>query len=44
MTPFVLEQIAKITEGRSIPTNLALAENNASVAAQVAVQLSRMLG
>ena len=44
VTPFVLEQIAKITEGRSIPTNLALAENNASVAAQVAVQLSRMLG
>jgi pseudouridine-5'-phosphate glycosidase len=43
ITPFVLEQIAKITEGRSIPANLALAENNASVAAQVAVELSRLL-
>ena len=41
VTPFVLEQIAKITEGRSIPANLALAENNASVAAQVAVELAR---
>ena len=42
ITPFVLEQIAKITAGRSIPTNLALAENNASVAAQVAVELARL--
>ena len=41
VTPFVLEQIADITGGRSIPTNLALAENNASVAAQVAVELAR---
>ncbi len=43
VTPFVLEQIAEITAGRSIPTNLALAENNATVAAQVAVELARML-
>lgn len=43
VTPFVLEQIAQITAGRSIPTNLALAENNASVAAQVAVELSKLL-
>lgn len=42
ITPFVLEQIAEITAGRSIPTNLALAENNASVAAQVAVELGRL--
>jgi len=39
VTPFVLAQIAEITAGRSIPTNLALAENNASVAAQIAVAL-----
>ena len=44
VTPFVLEQIAKITEGRSIPTNLSLAENNASVAAQVAVAVATLLG
>ena len=43
VTPFVLEQIAQITEGRSIPANLALAENNAAVAAQVAVAFYRML-
>lgn len=43
VTPFVLEQIAQITEGRSIPANLALAENNAAVAAQVAVAFCRML-
>lgn len=42
VTPFVLEQIAKITKGRSIPANLALAENNASVAAQVAVELAHL--
>jgi pseudouridine-5'-phosphate glycosidase len=41
ITPFVLEQIADITGGRSITANLALAENNASVAAQIAVALAR---
>ncbi len=43
VTPLVLEQIAEITAGRSVPANLALAENNASVAAQVAVAFSRLL-
>ena len=37
ITPFVLGRIAAATEGRSVPANLALAENNAAVAAQVAV-------
>ena len=37
ITPFVLGRIGEATEGRSIPANLALAENNASVAARVAV-------
>jgi pseudouridylate synthase len=41
ITPFVLGRIGKATAGRSIPANLALAENNASVAAQVAVAISR---
>ena len=41
ITPFVLGRIAEATAGRSIPANLALAENNASVAAQVAVALTR---
>ena len=40
ITPFVLARIGAATSGRSIPANLALAENNASVAAQVAVALA----
>ncbi len=41
ITPFVLGRIAEATAGRSIPANLALAENNASVAAQLACAISR---
>jgi len=40
ITPFVLGRIAEATDGRSIPANLALAENNAHVAAQVAVAIA----
>lgn len=40
ITPFVLGRIADATDGRSIPANLALAENNARVAAQVAVAIA----
>jgi len=40
VTPFVLERIGVATDGRSVPANLALAERNASVAAQVAVCVS----
>jgi len=39
ITPFVLGRIGAATEGRSVPTNLALAENNAMVAAAVAVAM-----
>lgn len=41
VTPFVLARIAAVTEGRSIPANLALAENNAAIAAEIAVALGR---
>lgn len=41
ITPFVLEAISAATEGRSVPANLALAENNAAVAAAVATALCR---
>ena len=41
ITPFVLGRIAEATDGRSIPANLALAENNARVAAEVAVAIAR---
>jgi pseudouridine-5'-phosphate glycosidase len=37
VTPFVLGRIAEATAGRSIPANLALAEHNADVAAEIAV-------
>ncbi len=40
VTPFVLGRIAEATEGRSIPANLALAEHNAAVAAEIAVALA----
>ena len=40
ITPFVLERIGQATEGRSIPANLALAEHNASVAAEIALALA----
>jgi pseudouridine-5'-phosphate glycosidase len=43
VTPFVLGRIAAATEGRSVPANLALAENNAAVAADVAVAVARHL-
>lgn len=40
VTPFVLGRIGEATAGRSVPANLALAENNARVAAEIAVALS----
>ncbi|MCP4957980.1 MAG: pseudouridine-5'-phosphate glycosidase [Actinomycetia bacterium] len=40
VTPFVLGRIFEATDGQSIPANLALAENNAAVAARIAVSLA----
>jgi pseudouridine-5'-phosphate glycosidase len=40
ITPFVLGRIADATAGASLPANLALAENNAAVAAEIAVALA----
>ena len=39
VTPYVLERVGRATEGGSVPANLALAEHNAAVAAQVAAAL-----
>ena len=36
LTPFLLAQIARITEGRSLAANIALLKNNAAVAARIA--------
>ena len=41
VTPYVLGRIGAATEGRSVPANLSLAENNAVVAAEVAVAIAR---
>jgi len=40
VTPFVLARIEQETDGASIPANLALAENNARVAALVAAEFA----
>jgi pseudouridine-5'-phosphate glycosidase len=39
-TPWVLARVAELTDGRSIEANLALIENNARVAAEIAVALA----
>jgi pseudouridine-5'-phosphate glycosidase len=41
VTPYVLSRIGAATKGRSVPANLSLAENNAVVAAEVAVAIAR---
>jgi pseudouridine-5'-phosphate glycosidase len=40
VTPYILERIEKETDGQSVPANLALARNNADIAARVAVALA----
>ena len=42
VTPYLLGRIVELTEGRSLEANLALVKNNATLAAQVAVELSRL--
>ena len=41
-TPFVLARVAALTGGRSVTANLALIENNASIAAQIATALGEV--
>jgi pseudouridine-5'-phosphate glycosidase len=42
LTPFLLSQMERLTEGRTLKANRALLVNNARVAAQIAVSLSRV--
>ncbi len=44
VTPFVLGRIGEATAGESVPANLALAENNARVAAEIAVAVAGRAG
>ena len=39
-TPYVLARVAELTNGRSVAANLALIENNARVAAEIATALA----
>ncbi|MEM6462053.1 MAG: pseudouridine-5'-phosphate glycosidase [Pseudomonadota bacterium] len=41
VTPFLLAQILSMTDGRSLETNIALVENNARLAAQIASAMAR---
>ena len=43
VTPFVLGQISEALDGDNIPANLALSENNARVAAEVAVAFAALV-
>jgi pseudouridine-5'-phosphate glycosidase len=40
VTPFLLQRIYELTEGASLKTNIALVENNARLAARIAISLS----
>jgi pseudouridylate synthase len=42
VTPFLLRRIVELTDGRSLEANMALVKNNAVLAAQVAVELTRL--
>lgn len=39
-TPFLLQRIFELTEGKSLASNIALVKNNARVAAEIAVELA----
>ena len=41
-TPFLLERVVKLTEGKSLEANIALIRNNAVLAAQAAAELARL--
>ncbi|WP_437313580.1 pseudouridine-5'-phosphate glycosidase [Sorangium sp. So ce385] len=42
LTPFLLKRIVELTGGKSLVANIALVENNAAVAAEIAVALSQL--
>lgn len=42
VTPYLLGKLVSLTEGKSLETNMALIENNASVAAEIAVELNKL--
>ena len=41
VTPFLLDRIFALTEGRSLTSNIALVRNNAALAAKIAVEMAK---
>lgn len=41
ITPFLLSEMSRISEGKTLETNIALLENNAKIASEIAVALGR---
>ena len=39
VTPYLLDNLFHLTDGRSLKTNIALVENNARLAAEIAVAM-----
>lgn len=44
VTPYLLQRIFELTEGKSLVANIALVRNNARLAAQIASELGRLTG
>ncbi len=42
LTPFLLKRIFELTDGKSLVANIALVENNARVASEIAVALAKL--
>lgn len=42
VTPYLLQRIFELTEGRSLEANIALVRNNAQLAAQIALELRKL--
>jgi pseudouridine-5'-phosphate glycosidase len=42
ITPFLLSQMAEKSAGKTLAANIALLENNAAIAAQVAVEMTKI--
>ena len=42
MTPFLLDELKRVTEGKSLQANIALVYNNARVGGQIAKELARL--
>ncbi len=43
VTPFLLDKVKKLTDGKSLETNIALVKHNAAVAAQIAAAFHQLL-